>query len=79
MSVFIIFISVVATLREYLSSYTSQTLDRCAHIYRVFFFKYTYTGKGTLGEGGGGGGEERREEAQTNTGEGQPTSEGSQC
>lgn len=46
-SVFRIFISVVATLREHLSSYTSQTSERCAHIYTGFFsFKYTYTGKG---------------------------------
>lgn len=50
----IIFISVVATLREHLSSYSSQTSERCAHIYTVFFFKYTYTGKGVLGGGGGG-------------------------
>lgn len=53
-SVFRIFISVVATLWEYLSSYTSQT---SAHIYTGFFsFKYTYTGK--WGWGGWGGGEE---------------------
>lgn len=50
---FIIFISVVAT-QGHLSSYRSQTSDRCAHIYTVFFFKYTYTGKGALGKGGGG-------------------------